>query len=65
MIVNPDNKADPRNMIKNCPHCGEIWIKVEGCDGTTSCGNRKWSKGMWDTFASGHMSQYFKYSFKF
>ncbi|CAF1530667.1 unnamed protein product [Adineta ricciae] len=32
--------TDPRNMIKRCPHCQEVWFKVTGCDGSTSCGNR-------------------------
>ncbi|XP_028397396.1 uncharacterized protein LOC114521179 [Dendronephthya gigantea] len=26
--------------LRKCPHCGLIWTKVEGCDGTTTCGNR-------------------------
>lgn len=34
-----DNK-DPRNLIKQCPHCLLIWYKSEGCDGQTTCGNR-------------------------
>jgi hypothetical protein len=34
-----DNK-DPRNLIKRCPHCGLIWFKTEGCDGSTTCGQR-------------------------
>ena len=29
---------DVRNMIKQCPNCGEIWFKTEGCDGETNCG---------------------------
>ncbi|CAF1286436.1 unnamed protein product [Adineta ricciae] len=32
--------TDPRNMIKRCPHCQEVWFKVTGCDGSTSCGKR-------------------------
>jgi len=34
------NPNDPRNLIKKCSNCGEIWNKVEGCDGETTCGNR-------------------------
>eukprot|EP00026_Physarum_polycephalum_P007742 Phypoly_transcript_07808.p1 GENE.Phypoly_transcript_07808~~Phypoly_transcript_07808.p1 ORF type:complete len:460 (+),score=62.87 Phypoly_transcript_07808:80-1459(+) len=30
---------DPRNRFRKCPFCGTIWIKVEGCDGSTTCGN--------------------------
>jgi len=26
--------------LRKCPHCGEVWAKLEGCDGTTTCGNR-------------------------
>lgn len=37
-----DNK-DPRNLIKKCPNCQEIWYKTEGCDGTTTCGNNGFS----------------------
>lgn len=40
MSYNPDDQEDPRNMIRACPECKEIWIKVEGCDGVTTCGNR-------------------------
>jgi len=30
-------------MIRRCPHCDLIWIKVQGCDGLTNCGSRAWS----------------------
>ena len=33
------DKKDPRNLVKKCPNCGEVWFKVEGCDGETNCGN--------------------------
>ncbi|CAD8170809.1 unnamed protein product [Paramecium octaurelia] len=26
--------------LKQCPYCKLIWIKVAGCDGETTCGNR-------------------------
>ena len=26
--------------FRKCPHCGEVWTKVEGCKGSTTCGNR-------------------------
>jgi hypothetical protein len=32
---------DARNMIRMCPHCGEIWSKTEGCDCQTTCGTQK------------------------
>jgi hypothetical protein len=28
------------NEQRKCPHCGEVWTKVEGCEGNTVCGNR-------------------------
>ncbi|XP_055340257.1 uncharacterized protein LOC129589504 [Paramacrobiotus metropolitanus] len=40
MTYNLFDNMDPRNQIKACPHCGLIWWKTEGCDGTTNCGNR-------------------------
>lgn len=43
MSYNPDDANEPRNLIRSCPYCGEIWIKVEGCDGNTTCGNRGFS----------------------
>ena len=24
--------------LRKCPHCGQVWTKVEGCGGTTTCG---------------------------
>ena len=44
MSYNPEDSNDPRNMIRSCPFCGEIWIKVEGCDSVTTCGNRGFSE---------------------
>ena len=26
--------------MRECPHCGLIWSKIQGCDGQTTCGNR-------------------------
>ena len=34
---------DPRNLIKKCPSCDEIWYKIEGCNGQTTCGNNSFS----------------------
>lgn len=36
---NPDDTSDWRNSVRRCQYCNEIWVKVEGCDGTTTCGN--------------------------
>lgn len=38
LAVNPDDHADWRNSIRYCQYCGEVWVKVEGCDGETNCG---------------------------
>ena len=27
-------------MFRACPNCGLIWMKVMGCDGQTTCGNK-------------------------
>ena len=27
------------NDLRQCPHCGLLWAKVDGCDGNTTCGN--------------------------
>ena len=39
MSFDLDDYANPKNNIKKCPFCGEIWVRVEGCDGPTTCGN--------------------------
>ena len=41
---------DIRDLLKKCPNCGIIWMRAEGCDGSTNCG-RKPSK-FWDFFTS-------------
>merc|ERR1712151_1471258 len=30
---------EPKNNYKRCPQCNAVWIKVQGCDGTTTCGS--------------------------
>lgn len=32
-----DNEDTP---MRKCPYCEQVWIKVEGCDGVTTCGAR-------------------------
>lgn len=49
---------DPFNVIKSCPNCGEIWIRVNACPNVT-CGNRP--TGLLDWFENFTL---FKYSFK-
>jgi len=29
-----------QNNLRKCPHCGQVWTKVQGCDGSTNCGTR-------------------------
>ncbi|EAS06486.1 signal recognition particle receptor beta subunit (macronuclear) [Tetrahymena thermophila SB210] len=43
------NHSDPRNLFKRCPNCNLIWLKVEGCDGNTTCGNRYFGKDFFQT----------------
>jgi hypothetical protein len=33
-----DVDSGPDHPIKRCPHCGLVWLKVEGCSGMTTCG---------------------------
>lgn len=33
-------ELDLRDMFKQCPRCSLIWMKVQGCNGQTFCGNR-------------------------
>ena len=30
---------DWRNKVRECPYCKEVWVKVAGCEGETTCGN--------------------------
>jgi len=30
MSYDPADISDPRNNIRKCPHCNEIWILAEG-----------------------------------
>ncbi len=38
LLINPDDTSNWRNALRRCQHCGEVWVKVEGCDGETTCG---------------------------
>lgn len=33
-----DDTSNWRNALRRCQHCGEVWVRVEGCDGETTCG---------------------------
>ena len=43
-----NDKDDWRNSVRECPHsdCKLVWVKVEGCDGTTTCGSRGFSESL-------------------
>ncbi|KAL4485034.1 hypothetical protein ABPG72_014554 [Tetrahymena utriculariae] len=51
------NPQAPQNLLKKCPNCGLIWLKVVGCDNTT-CGNRELGK---DYYSGGR--QFMKFQF--
>jgi len=52
-------------MFKACPHCGIIWVKVAGCDGETTCGNRLNGDYVFDRKPSDTFSTpKFKFSWK-
>jgi len=41
------------SSLRKCPHCHQVWAKLEGCDGTTTCGNKPTSfDGRFDTLAT-------------
>jgi len=31
---------DGATDLRRCPHCGLVWAKITGCDGSTTCGSR-------------------------
>ena len=35
MLLSPNH---PFKLLRKCNHCGEVWMKVQGCDGPTVCG---------------------------
>ena len=45
--------------FRKCPYCGEVWQKVEGCEGDTQCGNRPSEKLKWDQVNGGKMANFF------
>ena len=57
--------SDPMNLYKKCNHCGAVWIKTEGCDGETVCGNvpssdiRHYEGGLTVEFATNETNKWF------
>ena len=37
-LIDRENPKNPLNNIRKCQYCGEVWMKVYGCDGETICG---------------------------
>lgn len=50
---------DIRDLFKKCPSCQKIWMRADGCDGSTHCGNKP--DDIFDFFKS---KKQWKYSFK-
>ena len=57
--------VDVGTDFRKCPYCGEIWQKVEGCEGDTQCGSRP-EELKWDQIDGGKMANFiFRWSKKF
>lgn len=60
---NVTDLTDPRNHYRACNFCGAVFVKVEGCDGSTTCGALPSSSTM-DTARQstyyGHACKWFK-----
>ena len=50
--------VDVETDFRMCPYCGEIWQKVEGCEGDTQCGNRPSEELKWDQVNGGKMANF-------
>ena len=50
--------VDVETDFRKCPYCGEIWQKVEGCEGDTQCGKRPSEKLKWDEVNGGKMANF-------
>ncbi|CAB9501217.1 expressed unknown protein [Seminavis robusta] len=50
---NVTDVSDPRNHYRACNHCGAVFVKVEGCDGATTCGAIPSTKSEDDKSKSG------------
>ena len=55
-IAATEYHVDVITDFRKCPHCGEIWQKVEGCDGITECGKRP--SGKFDVVSTGKMANF-------
>jgi hypothetical protein len=51
---------DPRNHYRSCNHCGAVYVKVEGCNGATTCGLLSRTP---DIKAPGNSQTYFGFDF--
>ncbi len=50
-----NKSSDIRDMFRACPNCSLIWMKVEGCDGQTTCGNKP---GFYDYYKNKQLHNY-------
>ena len=57
-IVAMKYHVDVETDFRKCPYCGEIWQKVEGCEGDTQCGNRPSDKLKYDQVNGGKMASF-------
>ena len=49
---------DVETDFRKCPYCGEIWQKIEGCDGDTDCGSRPSDELKRDQVNGGKMANF-------
>ncbi|KAH3745644.1 hypothetical protein Pelo_12938 [Pelomyxa schiedti] len=35
------------SQFRRCPHCGNVWVLVEGCEGVTTCGSKPETAKEW------------------
>ena len=40
ILLNTIQSDHGASQARRCPHCGLVWLKIEGCDGNTNCGER-------------------------
>ena len=48
---------------RQCPHCKEVWIKIAGCEGATTCGKRL-DRGLALDIRAGEYAQLGTYKFR-
>ena len=51
--------VDVETDFRKCPHCGQIWQKIEGCPGDTKCGDSSSEHLKYDHVDGGKMATFF------